>query len=515
MTESNEDYRVCIGKDPDTDVTIMTVSAKHGQDIENAISRYDPKNMAYNTYLTELCGTSLVATPKMLNELAVDAQSDLDKILRINSIVRVQVNKNDIIGKVEEIINSNVNTGYTTSYTVSVGDDEKELAKLNESKQIISDFNAEIDLGRLIRDAVSTAHMEGNFICYCRNVDGRYTVTWFPLGIAEISDYDINGEPVVLINMEKLCTKLGGRSPKRRKNRESLFFQKIGEEIKANYPPEIYKAFIDNDPYARLDYRWTGVVRINNQKRKYGLSPIFRALYPALMIDQFDNTNMVNAKVKAKKFIVQTMRKELVSGEHNRDKYTAGPTVEDIKYVSCRDTGTIDINTVNNYRERILSSLGVGFLMSTSSTGASTASISLSELLKTINSITEQIERFVQKWYQNIIAENGLEPQFAPTIKILDSELLSPEERQELAKVLFTTFGASRETCFGMVGLNIEDETNKRRSEKLQGLDDVFTPYQSTYTYTNNDGAGRPSSDNTDTKAKQNYDKEYNKNART
>lgn len=530
-----ESFEVIISDIKEDNTTIITTSEKYKHIIEQAVANYNPKNIAYSAYLNDIGGTPSLITPKLLDDLALNAQSDLNKIIQINAIARKQVNKNDIIGKVEEIIDANTNTDYRISYKDTISDDE--IDNLENSKQIISVFNDNINLKHLIRMAVSTAHMEGNFICYCRNVDDRYVVTWFPLGLAEVSDYDINGEPVILINMKQLLDKIK-KTIKRKRNKKGYFFEKLEQEIKANYPPEVYEAYKDKDDYAKLDYKWTGIVRINNQNRKYGLTPIFRALYPALMIDQFDDTNMVNAKVKAKKFIVQLMRGQLIAGENNKTEYyeeqaynhdnllqafsqktvlvTCNPTVEDIKYVSCGDTGTIDINTVNNYRERILSSLGVGFLMGSNATGASTASISLSELLKTINSITEQIENFVQKWYKNLMYENNLETKFAPTISILDSELLSPEERRELASVLLSSFGASRETCFDMVGLNLEDETNKRRREKENNLDDIFTPYQTSYTYTGdkNNQNGRPSSNNVDTKSKRDYDKQYNKNAR-
>lgn len=534
--ETKENFEISITDIPEDDTTIITIPDRYEKIIQQAIANYDPKNSAYSTYLNEIGGNPPKITPKLLDELALNAQSNLSNIMQINSIARKYVNKNDIIGKVEEIISANTNTDYRIEYKNCI--EKEDVDTLKESKQIISDFNDEINLKSLIRNATSTAHMEGNYICYCRNVKGRCIISWYPLGLAEVSDYDVNGEPVILINMKILLDKIK-KTIKRKRNKKALFYETLKKEIEENYPPEVLKAYNDKDDYAKLDYRWTGVVRINNQNRKYGLTPIFRALYPALMIEQFDDTNMVNAKVKAKKFIVQLMRSQLVAGDQNKTKYfeeqaynhnnlleafsqktvlvTCNPTVEDIKYVSCSDTGTIDINTVNNYRERILSSLGVGFLMSSNSTGASTASISLSELLKTINSITSQIEVFVEKWYKNIIWEHNLESKFAPKIDILDSELLSPEERRELASMLLSSFGASRETCFGMVGLNLEDEINKRSSENSQKLDEIFTPYQTSYTYTGDTGddeSGRPSSGDVDTKGKRDYDKEYNNNAR-
>lgn len=348
---STENFEVIMSDIPDENTTIITTSEKYRDIIEQAVAKYDPKNASYSTYLNEIGGNPPIITPRLLDDLALNAQSNLDKIMKINAIVRKQVNKNDIIGKVEEIISANTNTDYRISYRDFIEDDD--IQKLDDSKRLIADFNDEINIKNLIRNSVSTAHMEGNYICYCRNIDGHYVVSWYPLGLAEVSDYDINGEPAILINMKELLDKIK-KTIKRKRNKKSYFFEKLEQEIKANYPPEVYDAYKNKDDYARLDYRWTGVVRINNQNRKYGLTPIFRALYPALMIDQFDDTNMVNAKVKAKKFIVQLMRGQLVSGDNNKTEYyeeqaynhdnllqafsqktvlvTCNPTVEDIKY---------------------------------------------------------------------------------------------------------------------------------------------------------------------------------------
>lgn len=62
--------------------------------------------------------------------------------------------------------------------------------------------------------------------------------------------------------------------------------------------------------------------------------------------------------------------------------------------------------------------------------------------------------------------------------------------RMELAKMLYTTFGASRETSFGLVGIDIEDERVKREKEESNGLSDIFRPYATSY---NSDGTGNDS----------------------
>ncbi len=53
--------------------------------------------------------------------------------------------------------------------------------------------------------------------------------------------------------------------------------------------------------YAKLDIRRTGVNRFGNMGRTYGVSPVFKALKPKIMLDTFDKSDSTNSKVKAKK----------------------------------------------------------------------------------------------------------------------------------------------------------------------------------------------------------------------
>lgn len=85
---------------------------------------------------------------------------------------------------------------------------------------------------------------------------------------------------------------------------------------------------------------------------------------------------------------------------------------------------------------------------------------------------------------------NGIGAEYCPTVRVIDSEMLEMDMRMELAKMLYTTFGASRETSFGLVGIDIEDERVKREKEESNGLSDIFRPYATSY---NSDGTGNDS----------------------
>lgn len=540
---NTENFDVIIATEvPDENTTVLTTTEIGKQWLENAMRNYDAENKIYSAYLNDLSSGSPIITKEILDGLAVNPQNNLDKVMKINDIVRIYINKDWIIGKVAEVINTNVNSEYRLSYKDFTYDKSK-LSTLEECKDIISRFNSEINLKKLIKNSVPTTFTEGNYITYCRCTrNGHYNVAWFPLGVVEVSDYDVNGEPQILINMKELQSRLRKTIKKTRKNK-ALFFEKIEAEIKANYPPEVYRAYKNKDTYAKLDFKWSGNMRINNQNRRYGVTPIFRALYPALMLEQFDDTDRVNAKAKAKKFIVQLLNDKLLGDNGDRDSYeeqafahdnlmkafkqktvlvTTPAYVKDIKYVE-PSTSNTDSDTVTNYVNRELSTLGISFLMNTNSTGASVASISLDQLMKTINSITEQLEFVIEKWYKNILIKAGYGAEFAPTISILDSELLEMKIKQDLAKLLYCNFNCSMETALAILGLDVNDEKSKRLKENEEKLHETFFPRSTAFTSSGNgeihpndidSKGGRPKNNNVDTVGKQKYDEQYNKNAR-
>ena len=527
----SEDYEVII-RSKTSDGTEVVTSAEAITDkwLANAVAGYDATNQKYSAYLKDGNSSSDKLTPEYIDELADGTQSDLKKIQIINNIVRKEINKDGIVGKTVECVTSNINTKTKISYDNEITGRNK-TKQLQQVKDFISAFNKTINTKRLIRTSIPTTFVEGNYICYLRHEDNKYKVDYYPLGVCEISDYDVNGDPVVLFNIKELRSRLQKVYKKTKKNK-ALFFQNIEDEVKANYPKEVYDAFVAKEEYAKLDVRYSGVIRINNLNRKYGLTPIFRAFKDILMLDTFDNSDRVNSKAKAKKIIHQKLRKEVMGTELNKKGFedmsyahenlmsawkqptvvvTTPPTVESITYVEPKIELT-DINTVNNYRSRVLAALGIGFLMDSGSQSVSTADISVTQLLRTINMISEQLEDILQKWYRQILIDNGLPVEYCPTIQVIDSEALDFDMRKDLASTLYTIFNGAMSTSLELLGIDVNDEKEKRIKENDENYDsEIFYPRASTYTTsvkdakTVEDKGGRPADSNN--QAKQGYDK--------
>lgn len=508
-----EDFDIFVSSNvDDTGETIILTSDERGKQwLEQAMTNYDPANKIYSTYLNNGMDYNNKVTPELIANLAIAPQSNIEDIKTINGIIRQYINKDDMIGKTYETIESNVNTNYKLSYN-DYSDKRNKQKTLDRTKDLIEGFNNSINIKKLIRNITPTTYAEGNYLMYLRKDKfSNYVVDYYPLGIALISDYEVNGEPCLLIDVTELTNRLQKTYLKNKKGK-ALFFENIEQDIQNNYPQEVYDAYKSKDRYAKLDIRYSGIVRIGNLNRKYGLTPMFRALNPTLMLETFENTDSINAKSKAKKIIHQALRKELMGQDGTRKGFeemayahntllqawkqqtvvvTTPPFVESIKYVE-PTTENVNSETINFYRSKQLLSLGIIFLASDKGQTVTTASISVKELIKNIDKVAEQIEDVLNKWYRTILIDNGIDIQYAPTIQIESAEQMSMEMKQSFAEFLFTKLGASYETSMKIVGVDVNDEKQKRMSENDDGYSDIFLPHPTSFTVSDSADKSNP-----------------------
>lgn len=499
---------------------------------EQAVYDYNNKNNLRSVYFNE-SGNLINFKIEDIDKLAFNAQSSLNDILKINTIIRYFVNKDGILGKVYEAIETNVNSDSMLIHP-EYSEDEKDI--FDTVDKLIKDFNKKINLKKLTTTTIPMTYLEGTYILYLRKgKNGSYEVDSYPLGIVEISDYNEGGEPYVLLNVSELESRLRKTYRKTKKNK-ALFYENMTQEIKDIHPIEVYDAHINKESYAKLNIKNTGVMRINNLDRKYGLSPIFKALKSAIRLDSIELTDDQNTMARGKKIIFQKLSKELFLDDKKiknivwseaqalahvdlmnslKQKgisvYTGLPWTEDVKYVEPTIEQT-NVQVKKNYRDQILSSVGISYLSADKgSFGA--AQISINELLKLINKIAEQLEDILYKWYQGILIDHGIDVKYCPTIKVLDSEKLSIELQMQLAKMLNMELNASWDTVYSVLGLDAKTEIKKRREEKELGYDEVLVPRITAYTNSgkskDSDNVGRPSDSNDIDK--QDTDRDYNR----
>ncbi len=539
--KKKEDFDVVTASQTDDGTVVITSLNELSEErmnnvIRNAVASYDPENKQYSTYL-KISASSETLTVDRIDELARGLQSSLTNVQTVNGIIRNYINKDDLIGITYDAIEANVNTEFKCSFA-QFPEQRNKTKQVNYAREVIDDFNAQINVRSLLRAAIPMTYAEGTYITYLRQKDENYIVDYYPLGIAEISDYLSNGQPVVLINMSKLKSALSKSMLKDKKNK-ALFFENQETEIQNNYPDEVYQAFKNGDTYAKLDVDHCGVIRIGNMGQKYGVSPLFRALRPALMLETFDTSDRVNAKAKAKKIIWQQLDPELMGP--NKDKkgfseqvtahdnllrawkqntvlVTTAPYVKDIKYVEPKVEMT-NIETVKQYRNREMAALGISFLNTDGQQTVSTAKVSLDQLMKNIGKIAEQIEDVLKRWYRIRLEDAGVDPMYCPDVKVSTTEMMGMEMKKAIAQFLFTTLNCSYKTAYEYMGLHAEDELRKRQAETEEGYDDVFVARQTSYTSTGNSGGGgdsdkktgRPKGEETE---KQIYDQQRNEDSK-
>ena len=530
ISTMEEDFSVTFASKHNTDgeETVILTSEEIAKNwMEEALRSFDPSNKQYSVYLNEHSDTDKRITLDDLKILSRNAQSDINKILKINSIVRQVINEDDIIGKVYEAVISNLNSDIRISFD-SLPKNHKKKTK-DKAESLIKQFHKETNINQILSSSIPTVYVEGNCIKYLRSKNGHYVIDTYPLGVALVSDYSINGLPYILIDIRELTNRLQKTTIKGRKNRP-LFFGNLTEEIKNNYPEEVYQAFINKEHYAKLDLRRTGLNRFCNMNRKYGLTPVFKAIKPSIMLDTFDKADTTNAKAKAKKIIHQILRKETMGQTYEKKGleemayahsnlaaawknptvlYTSPPCVEKIVYVEPK-VETTNNDTVNQYRSRVTSALGISFLNTDGNQTVSTANISIQQLMKTINRIAEQEEEILSRWYSVILEENDIPQEYCPTPHILDAELLEFEMKKDLSELLYSKFNCSFETAYSLVGIDVRDEAERRKKEKELGYENVFTVHPTSYNSSGDEvnNGGRPMADDGD--QKQQYDQDYN-----
>lgn len=493
------------------------------QQVESAALVFDRTNHLYSRIIQSE-ESSYVTTSDELLDLAKNTQNDKDKIIKINGIVQYYINKDDIIGKVIEIINNNVNTNYKNNFpNLPVGAKNQKKIKL-KIEESLKKFNEELDLKDFILKSVINTYIQGNYIPYLRgDFNGGYVVESYPLDMLDITSLKIDNEPVVSFDIEALRNALRSvqnEFGKLKSNKLINLANGMEEEVKKNYPKEIVDAYNQKDKIAFLDPKRVGVVRVNNFNGLYGLTPIFKSLNSQLMLDTFETVDRKNALAKSKKIYHQILRKELLGTEFKNIKHpneityahtlmsmamqkdtvliTSPAYVEKIEIVEPKLKET-DAEIIVMHRNRVLNALGIGYLSNEVKSSYNTITVNVEELLKTVNKIIEQIEKIINKFYKIMCEDNGIDILYAPTISIQSTKYLSTDDKNKLVDLLYNKIGASYKTIFEALGdeYDFETEVRNRIDEKLYivdgeeyNLDEVFAPHATSFNSAGADSSG-------------------------
>lgn len=469
---------------------------------------YEKGNSIYTARFLKDSNTTTLDLSR-LDTLCNNPQGDVNKVAEISQHARKLANMSDLHGKIYEAIENNTNPEYKLIFPQNI-DGDKGKKKYDKKVADISlllkeKFFAVNDIDSLIAsEVVPLTYLEGNKILNMRKTrKGYYSIETYPLGIAEVSDYIYHGENIIMINVESLRKGLEALGIKDKKKMKENEVGDLTKELKEYYPEEVYKAFTSKEKYAKLNPMTSGVVRNKNMGGKYGVSSFLPSFKSQLQLETIDATDNINARARAKKFVVQNLHEKL-SGQNGKDKHfvemnfanenlfqaasretvivTTPATVKEVKLLEFKNAMT-PIENINYYRYQTMNALGIGFLSAETNSKFTATQVSFKEIIRTINKLNRQLSAYLNKCIYYIVStEKPNLIDVCPKIEISDAEWLDNELKIKLSTFLFTMLGSSYETAYGLLGLDADEEKRKREEENDLGYDEIFKPRASVYT---------------------------------
>ena len=201
--------------------------------------------------------SSVTPTVEQINEYVTGVNTSISNVLELNRIVKRFILTDDIMGATYTAVQANLNNDFRLKYGSTEGRNKRNA--LQKAKDLIELFNNEVKLRRVISQGILGCFTEGTYIMYLRSYpDGGVVIDTWPLGIAEISEYTMNGDPIVQINIREFESRLRKTYPKTKAGK-ALYFENVQKEIEANFPPEVVEAYKRKETYAKLDPSRTSV----------------------------------------------------------------------------------------------------------------------------------------------------------------------------------------------------------------------------------------------------------------
>jgi hypothetical protein len=481
-----------------------------------SLSEYNFNSMYHieKKYMSLETSFNTIVSDEELKNLAINTQNSISKIKKINQVAKYYINSDDIVGKVHETIENNVNPKIKLNFPNIKGRNKQKIK--DEAEKLINNFNASINVKKLLRKGIPSTYDEGNYFMYLRNNNGNYKVDIYPIGIIEVSDYSIDDENLCVMNMAELVSRINNTGLSMGGNAK-LFNKTLADEIKNNYPPEVFEAYINKQIYAKLNILNTGHVSINSNGGRYGLSPLFRVFKSLRTYEIYEKTNTSNAKAKAKKILTQVLSDKMLGKDGTDDldeekfrfahtnfeqsykasvnadltMVTLPPWVLRMEYVE-PNTADVSVDIVNQQRNKVLSALGIAFLANESKSSFNTVEVSVLELKKTIDKISSSFADVLSKWYTMLLLENSIPLDYLPEVEIESSANLDIELKLKMADILYSKLGCSYKTSMETLGINFENELQRREEENEYktkdtlgndaiGMDIVFSPHLTSY----------------------------------
>lgn len=539
-----EDFTVSYLVSPENNEVLVTsfknkefIQKETDRILAEALTKYDLTNRKpQSSVFPSEDNSSTELTIDQINTLAIGIHSTLDNILSANDYILRTLDTNPLFGLAYTILYAVINTNYKVIYSNPYNLEVDETT-MTEIRALIEAFNNDVELSEVIRNSITGAYTEGNYVLYLAlNKQKVPQIQNFPISLCYPSYYMSGNDRILEFNITDLKNKIRKTYTKTKKNK-AVYYENIEKEIQDNYPDTVYKGYKNGEKVVKLDSKYGKCLTVNSYGRRFGVSPFFKALKSSIVLDNIIKADISSSKSRSKIIIFQKLSDKLLGD--NGDKrgfaeqqlahqqaaaalqtssclYTAPPFVESLEYITQDGNNTETVEMMKQYNTQLLNALGISFYDSESATGTS-VTVSYGGLLKVVNSIAESLSRIISRFYQEVLEFYGFDRNLAPILQISPAEELDLSTKIEIAKMLYTTFNCSLKTSLDYIGLDSEDEVEKRKTENENGTYTIMFPRATSYTTNNEetDKGGRPKETNTQDDGKQTYDDNYNKNERT
>lgn len=451
------------------------------------------KNTAYSTYYNDNFAQSGVPKTHDLERYLNDPQGEIDGICSLSKYYYYKV------GNIMRTVNIIRDFGIT-----EVKEDYGKGS--TRAKKVIDDYKYRMNIMRFLKDCLHELALTGNLVVYDR--DGKY-LDILPLSVIEVSDLIINGKAQLKFDHSKF--------------NETYDFMSGADraQLKNAYPEEVRKAQ-KNGGYTDLNIENTYFIKTNcSRYEKHGV-PFLLPAFPDLaqktimkeaekstaagIIDQVFHVKVGDKENPPKRGEIEFYT-ELFAGNRGSIRVTT-PYNVDLAWIAPE----ADIFGEEKFLEvdkDILSSLGVSVTLLRGDGGGnySDGMINLTGLIKTIESIREEIPRMLEDLYRKELVHNGISEDKTPKVSFNDVEI-DKTIRIQMVQWLFQSAGLPYEVLFDELGYNFEVMKDKREQENKDKVEDVFKlrqqPFQGDGNVDTEKKNGAPEKDESERKSDKN-----------
>jgi hypothetical protein len=169
------------------------------------------------------------------------------------------------------------------------------------------------------------------------------------------------------------------------------------------------------------------------------------------------------------------------------------------------DSNVFGVDKFEQVDKDLLSALGVSLTLIRGEGGGnySEGVISIAGLIKSIESLRQNLPDIVKGWYKQELKKNGLSENYAPDVELPEIEI-DKSTRIELTKWMFQNAGMPYEVMYKEMGYDYTSVKLVRKEENSEKVEDIFKLREQPFQGGADPKNGRPTLDDSERKTDKN-----------